>query len=69
MKYLIIFSFLSIFLTGCKHVFHIGDILDGPGMVYDPDSFPQDPTQVVDSVLEEVNEPDSTAKSNHQPNP
>ncbi|MBR6202137.1 MAG: hypothetical protein IKQ62_03945 [Bacteroidaceae bacterium] len=36
MKYLFAFALLPVLLTGCKHVFHIGEPLDGPGMVYTP---------------------------------
>jgi hypothetical protein len=36
MKYLFAFSLLAILLTGCKNGLRIGDILDGPGMVYTP---------------------------------
>lgn len=36
MKYFLAFSILSVLLAGCKHIFHIGEPLDGPGMVYTP---------------------------------
>ena len=50
MKYLLAFSFLSFLLTGCKHVFHFGDILDGPGMVYTPPTDSTDMHSSDDSI-------------------